>query len=50
MAEYADALIVFWDGESTGTKNMIDLAESMNLPIKVCMYAKDFVYRNYKTY
>lgn len=23
MAEYADALIVLWDGESKGTKNMI---------------------------
>ena len=25
MAENADTLIAFWDGESKGTKNMIDL-------------------------
>ena len=25
MAEYADELLAFWDGESNGTKNMIDL-------------------------
>lgn len=27
MAQYADALIAVWDGESRGTKNMIQLAE-----------------------
>lgn len=26
MATHADALIAFWDGESKGTKHMIDLA------------------------
>ena len=26
MANYADALVAFWDGKSRGTKNMIDLA------------------------
>jgi len=26
MAEYADCLIAFWDGQSKGTKHMIDLA------------------------
>jgi hypothetical protein len=31
MAKYADALIAFWDGESKGTKNMIDLAKQYNL-------------------
>lgn len=35
MAEYADALIVFWDGLSKGTKHMIDLARRSNLKIKV---------------
>lgn len=35
MAEYSDALIAFWDGCSKGTKIMIDLAEKMNLKIKV---------------
>lgn len=26
MAEYSDAIVVFWDGVSKGTKNMVDLA------------------------
>ena len=33
MAEYADILIVFWDGISKGTKHMIDLAEKNELKI-----------------
>ena len=32
MAEYADALLVFWDGESLGTKNMIAIAIELKLP------------------
>lgn len=36
MADYADALIVFWDGVSKGTENMIKMAEKKNLSIKVC--------------
>jgi predicted Rossmann fold nucleotide-binding protein DprA/Smf involved in DNA uptake len=35
MAEYADALIAFWDGESRGTKNMIELAEKHKLKFMV---------------
>lgn len=31
MAEYADALIAVWDGESKGTKHMIELAEGVGL-------------------
>lgn len=38
MAEYADALIAFWDGKSKGTKNMIDEAKSKGLKIKVIEY------------
>lgn len=38
MAEYADACIVFWNGESRGTKHMIDLATLMKLTIKVVQY------------
>jgi len=37
MAEYADALIAFWDGSSKGTKHMIDLAKKNNLKIKVVL-------------
>jgi len=33
MAEYADALIAVWDGESRGTKNMIDEATIRNLKL-----------------
>jgi hypothetical protein len=31
MANYADALIAFWDGKSKGTKNMIELTKQNNL-------------------
>lgn len=31
MAEYADALIAVWDGESRGTKHMIDEAKKESL-------------------
>ena len=35
MAEVADAVIVFWDGESKGTKSMIDCAKQANIPCKI---------------
>jgi hypothetical protein len=38
MAQYADALIAFWDGKSKGTKHMIDLANKYRLKIKVIIY------------
>jgi len=38
MAEYADALIAFWDGESRGTKSMIDLAGKYGLKVRVVRY------------
>lgn len=38
MADYADALIVFWDEESKGTKSMISLAKKQNLQIKIQIY------------
>lgn len=38
MAEYADALIAFWDGKSTGTKNMIDTAKKKGLKVLVWRY------------
>ena len=31
MADYADQLMVFWDGKSNGTKHMIDLAAAKKL-------------------
>ena len=38
MANYSDALIVFWDGKSKGTKNMIGLAKNRGLKVKICCY------------
>lgn len=35
MAENADALIAFWDGESRGTKHMIDIAKEKNLLTRI---------------
>lgn len=38
MAEYADALIAFWDGKSKGTKHMIDLAKQYGLKVRIILY------------
>lgn len=38
MAEYADALLAFWDGESKGTGHMIDLATKAGLRVEVINY------------
>lgn len=38
MAQNAEALIAFWDGESKGTKHMIDLAVSYKLKVFVIRY------------
>lgn len=38
MAEYADALIAFWDGKSRGTKNMIETAKKDGLKVRVIKY------------
>jgi hypothetical protein len=38
MAEYADALILFWDGKSRGSKHMLDTAKELGLKTKVIMY------------
>lgn len=35
MAEYADAVIVVWDGSSRGSKHMIDIAKRMRMPCYV---------------
>jgi hypothetical protein len=39
MASQADALIAIWDGQSRGTKNMIDTAKAMGLQVYVHRYA-----------
>ena len=38
MAEVADALIAFWDGQSRGTKSMIDLARKKGLQVAIVRY------------
>ncbi|MHB1107051.1 MAG: DUF2493 domain-containing protein [Lutibacter sp.] len=38
MAAYADALIAFWDGESKGTKLMIELATQAGLKVQILYF------------
>jgi hypothetical protein len=38
MAKYADACIVFWDGGSRGSKDMIDRAKRKNMPLRIFYY------------
>lgn len=38
MAEYADALIAFWDGRSKGTKHMIEEAKHKGLKIGIKIF------------
>jgi hypothetical protein len=35
MAKNADGCVVFWDGKSKGTKNMIDVAKRYNLKLHI---------------
>ena len=35
MAKYGDFAMIFWDGESRGTANMIDCMEKLNKPYTV---------------
>lgn len=38
MGDEAELAIIFWDGKSTGTKNMIDYMRSLNKPIYIFNY------------
>ena len=38
MAEKGNALIAFWDGQSKGTYNMIELAKKAGLKTKIILY------------
>lgn len=40
MAKSADALVAFWDGESRGTMNMIELAKKYRLLVRVKRYPR----------
>ena len=35
MAEYADALVAFWDGCSRGTRHMINLAKAADISVSI---------------
>lgn len=41
MARNADCLVAFWDGESKGTKHMIEVAYKFGLEIRVKKYTKE---------
>ena len=38
MAKNADACVCFWNGESTGTKHMIDTAKELKLKLRIITY------------
>lgn len=38
MGDYADGLIAFWDGKSSGTKHMIDYARQKGLKVGVKIF------------
>lgn len=38
MGDFADGLLAFWDGESRGTKQMIEYMESLNKPVYIVKY------------
>lgn len=38
MAKYATHCVVFWDGESPGTKHMIDLAIAYGITLRIVNY------------
>ena len=38
MAEYADALVLFWDGKSKGSRDMLKRAEKEILKIRIVSY------------
>ena len=40
MAEYGDAVVCFWDGKSTGTRSMINLAKDYGLQLRIIRYDK----------
>lgn len=43
LAEYAEACVAIWDGNSNGTQHMINLARNMNLKLLVVKVKKEFL-------
>jgi len=48
MADYADALIAVWDGESHGTKDMIDRAKAKGLKVYIHLVTGEEHGENYR--
>ena len=46
MGVYADAAIIFWDGESKGTKHMIQTMKKLNKPYYVFNYKGELIESN----
>lgn len=44
MANFADALIAIWDGQSRGTKNMIETAKKKGLRIRVVTFNENKIW------
>lgn len=40
MAEFGTHCIVFWDGQSRGTKNMINQCEQVKIPCKIVKFTR----------
>ena len=40
MAKNADALVAFWDGQSHGTKHMIEMAKKYKLDTRIIHYTR----------
>lgn len=38
MAEHADGLMLFWDGKSRGSKNMLEIAKNLGLKVRIISY------------
>lgn len=42
MAKVADGLVAFWDGESKGTKHMIEYMQKLGKKVKIVRYTKKY--------
>lgn len=42
MAAVADGLVAFWDGESKGTKHMIEYMRKLEKKVKIVKYEKNY--------
>lgn len=47
MAEFADAAIIMWDGESKGTKHMMDCMKKLNKPYLIRTFKPIVEYKHH---